>query len=440
MEVEGFKEVKHRKLKVTAWRKAKKLLRIARRKMRDDAQKSHVGREGDAIMAFALIEDPEDEDAAKKKEEEERSNRIDKNKEWRKKREMQRLESCGLEPPPDPSIQKEKNRKIARKFEKQLCRELMCSNCKLELLTEVWECLDGHPTCGECFDRENIGQDLENKRNDSISSRSSGIVDLLENKTSIDKCRKSSSAKSTKSLDSLKNGLSTSSIATLSSIETIASLRESLADIAEGDEDAKSWIKYKVNEIDFFLNTLEVRKDAINFYTDYNNAFKSIFYNPDIEGLSLNGDSNEGFEDNEYADEKSERVLKYIQRLREQGSLVSLKETLIDVIETEDDEIDPSWAKFRLEELDFFLNTLDIRKDAITYYGDYHNGFRSIFGHYEFDDGDIFGGATNENYDNEKTNNEQRKPRITKCKACKQFICKRNFQVEKVAQIFFKVE
>merc|ERR1719369_1919093 len=119
-----------------------------------------------------------------------------------------------------------------------------------------------------------------------------------------------SSFMSQKSVDSLKKGLSSSSVATMSSIETIASLRESLAEIASGSCDAKSWEKYKINEIDFFLDTLEVRKDAIDFYTDYNNSFKSIFYNPDIEGLSLHDNSNDDLINNEYKDERSERVLK----------------------------------------------------------------------------------------------------------------------------------
>ena len=78
-----------------------------------------------ALMAQA---EPCEEDEDKKKEE--RIERIDKNKEWRKRKEMERWESCGLDPPPDLKIEKEKNRKIARKFEKQLCSELICSNCR----------------------------------------------------------------------------------------------------------------------------------------------------------------------------------------------------------------------------------------------------------------------------------------------------------------------
>ena len=283
-------------------------------------------------------------------------------------------------------------------------------NSRCPLVTSVWDCPAGHSTCGECLDRDNMGRDL---------------------------------AVSLSSLDSLKRTNSGSSLATVTSIETILSLRESLAGIAggEGTEGSRSWNQYLVNEIDFFLDTLEVRKDAIDFYNDYNNAFKSIFYNPDIEGLSLDDDystkAKEGLDDNSYKDEKTDRVRAYIQRLKDQGSLASLREALVDVIETEDDEIDPSWAKFRLEEIDFFLNTLNIRKDAINYYGDYHNEFQSIFQH--------FGEETTESNEeddllekrSEIEAEEKGKKKITRCRVCAQFILRRNIAVENLAKLFF---
>ena len=252
-------------------------------------------------------------------------------------------------------------------------------------------------------------------------------------------------AVSISSLDSLKRTNSGSSVATVSSIQTIISLRESLAGIAEGEgtEASHSWDQYLVNEIDFFLDTLEVRKDAIDFYKDYNNAFKSIFYNPDIEGLSLDDDygrkNKGGEEDNSYKDEKTERVRAYIQRLKDQGSLASLREALVDVIETEDEEIDPSWAKFRLEEIDFFLNTLNIRKDAISYYGDYHNEFKSIF--QQFGEEDSEESKTEEGSGNTSptdfTEEEKTSKKISRCRVCNQFILYRNRAVENLAELFY---
>ena len=99
----------------------------------------------------------------------------------------------------------------------------------------------------------------------------------------------------------------------LTTVVSIASVREQLSGIAEGSNEAQ-WKKYLTNEIDFFLGTLEVRKDAIKHYNDYNNEFKSIFYNPDLEGLSLN-EVNTDLEDGEYKDEKTDRVKEQVKYL-----------------------------------------------------------------------------------------------------------------------------
>ena len=62
--------------------------------------------------------------------EEIRRERLEKNKEWRKRKEREKWESQGLQPPPGPEDIREKNRKVARKFEKKLHKELLCSNCR----------------------------------------------------------------------------------------------------------------------------------------------------------------------------------------------------------------------------------------------------------------------------------------------------------------------
>ena len=316
-------------------------------------------------------------------------------------------------------------------------RSLFCFRNELE--TDVWECAEGHVTCGDCFYEENIGRDIhEADDNNAEDNEESDVI------TSLKSISRKTSKKQNSSLDSLKRSSSNSSVATICSIDTIVSLRESLASIAEGDEDAeiKSFQKYLVNEIDFFLNTLEVRGDAIDFYNDYNNANKSIFYNPDLEGISLDGDNMDDGkvnQSNAYVDEKSERVKNYIERLKDQGSLLSLKETLIGVMETidNDNSVDPAWAKFRLEEIDFFLNTLNIRKDAIGYYGDYHNGNMSIFDHLrQLEDNDDSEEDDTESEDDDSSSDNDEK--ITRCAVCNNFILRRNGLVEKLAKIFFK--
>ena len=308
-------------------------------------------------------------------------------------------------------------------------------------MNEAWECLEGHATCDECFDKENIGRDTSSQSMDENEDDLEGgdVITALKN---ISKKSSNLSTRSRSSLDTLKRSGSNTSVGTVASIETIISLRESLADIAEGDEEAetKSFQRYLINEIDFFLDTLEVRKEAITFYNDYNNANKSIFYNPDLEGISLDGDNNQdiGLGNNAYVDEKSERVRKYIERLNDQGGLASLRETIVDVMETNDADMDPSWAKFRLEEVDFFLNTLNIRKNAIGYYRDYHNGFKSIFDYVQDEeDCNIDEKPEASIMDKSSEKSESGDERITRCKICNNYILRRNILVEKLARIFF---
>ena len=312
-----------------------------------------------------------------------------------------------------------------------------------ELVTEAWECLEGHATCGDCFDKENIGRDKSGQGNEDDEDDLEGgdVITALKN---ISRKNSKFSAQNRGSQDTLKRSGSNTSVGTVASIDTIISLRESLADIAEGDEEVetKSFQRYLINEIDFFLNTLEVRKDAITFYNDYNNADKSIFYNPDLEGISLDGDNNQnmGMGNNAYVDEKTERVRKYIERLNDQGGLASLRETIVDVMETNDADMDPSWAKFRLEEVDFFLNTLNIRKDAIGYYKDYHNGFKSIFDYVQDEDDSNTDERSEAGMDHSSDESENEDERITRCKICNNYILQRNILVEKLARVFFNKE
>ena len=54
-----------------------------------------------------------------------RSERLERNQEWRRRKEAERWQ-----PPPGPDTIKENNRKIARKIEKKVYRQFLCSNCR----------------------------------------------------------------------------------------------------------------------------------------------------------------------------------------------------------------------------------------------------------------------------------------------------------------------
>ena len=93
-----------------------------------------------------------------------------------------------------------------------------------------------------------------------------------------------------------------------------------------------------------------------------------------------------------------------------------------------------------LDELDFFLGGTDIRKDAIGYYPDYNNDFKSIFVNglgSEAESG--IEGSDSSLASSEETDEEGGGPRVTRCAICNEFIYKRNLQVEVVAKVFFDV-
>merc|ERR1712228_148177 len=195
---------------------------------------------------------------------------------------------------------------------------------------------------------------------------------------------------------------------------TVAGLREELATLAEEDEE-------------------EFER-------------KSIFYDPDIEALQK---ENEGKEDKKaseedflYKDEKSSVKHAFLERLEKEGAIASLRRTLVDIMETAEEDTSPTWAKYKLDELDFFLGGTDIRKDAIGYYPDYNNQFKSIFASGcggSDDESGIDSVSSSDNTSSSGSSDGSGGPRVTRCAKCKEFIYKRNLQVERVARIFFDV-
>ena len=73
-----------------------------------------------AIMATSVEERKEGDSDDIKRE------RLEKNKEWRKRKERDKWESQGLKPRLGPEDIREKNRKCETKLQK----ELLCSNCR----------------------------------------------------------------------------------------------------------------------------------------------------------------------------------------------------------------------------------------------------------------------------------------------------------------------
>ena len=351
---------------------------------------------------------------------------------------VHRWESCGLEPPASPRTAREQHRLAARDLEKKMFHALVCSTCQDQLVPEAWQCRQGHFTCGLCFDRKNMGRDVEESEEEEEEEERRDVVGALR--------RSLSSMLSLNSRNTRDTSLA--SMTTVASVISVAGLREELATLAEEDEEEfehKSFSKYRIDEIDFFLDTIEVRGDVIACYADYNNEGKSIFYDPDIEALQRENkgkpvEKKTSEEDFLYKDEKNSVKLAFMERLEKEGAIASLRRTLVDIVETVEADTNPTWAKYKLDELDFFLGGTDIRKDAIGYYPDYNNDFKSIFVNglgSEAESG--IEGSDSSLDSSEETDGEGGGPRVTRCAICDEFIYKRNLQVEAVAKVFFDV-
>ena len=84
-------------------------------------------------MVLGPDSDSEDEDTKLQKTQE----RQEQNRAWRKRKELERWESCGLEPPPSPSCEREEHRLAARQLESQLVNLLLCTACGGKLVPQV---------------------------------------------------------------------------------------------------------------------------------------------------------------------------------------------------------------------------------------------------------------------------------------------------------------
>merc|ERR1711953_834620 len=127
----------------------------------------------------------------------------------------------------------------------QIQNLLVCVNCGEVPEGTVWTCALGHVLCGDCVDLEEVEQNLLEDR--KLGSES-GIED-----------------------DMLRQEERESESCTIS--------------------DLGSYVRPSPHKIDFFENTLNIRKDAITPYEDYN-ALEDDETNNDLSFNSVGSSSN----------------------------------------------------------------------------------------------------------------------------------------------------
>ena len=203
-----------------------------------------------------------------------------------------------------------------------------------------------------------------------------------------------------------------------------------------------SYVRPALDNIDFFANTLDIRKDAIRPYENYNPQEEE-------EVMSNLGGSNEDdFEVchcffirkiiNPQFLQETEFYNKYlhescpppIQSFSTPDS--SLKPVILDLAQEADNDAgeQESWRQqfeMNKKEVDFFANTLDIRKNAIARYQDYK---KNVFSKGSITDDDDESDKSDSEYYNGEDEND-----TTSLVSARQDLT-RNLHVERIVKLF----
>lgn len=355
---------------------------------------------GAGLVLMSGGKDEEEEEAERERLTEECENRAAKNKLWRESRERERL---GI---PEKSKKKvDKNRR-----NEKLGSEMICKNCSDDLLTEIWQCRNGHPVCENCVDKES----LEEMANQSFSGKFSTT---------------------NYSVAARSDELSRRSVF---DIKSEATLSEKLSCLEVG-----SYVRPELDSIDFFDNTLKIRKDAIQAYSDYNAYLIEDKDRPEsmIIGDKLDNDDNETVFYNKFL--KEECPPPYAASV---GGDCLKPVTLVEMMDEEErkakEVVQSNWKlafEGKKRELDFFANTLEIRKDAIETYKDYsklieENIQKEVSEDTEEDDSD-----SDTEYEDDTDTETSVGSCIVDCPVCSEPIVERNLQAEKISKLFFSM-
>eukprot|EP00090_Calanus_glacialis_P007702 TRINITY_DN16148_c0_g1_i1.p1 TRINITY_DN16148_c0_g1~~TRINITY_DN16148_c0_g1_i1.p1 ORF type:complete len:245 (+),score=76.39 TRINITY_DN16148_c0_g1_i1:84-737(+) len=207
-----------------------------------------------------------------------------------------------------------------------------------------------------------------------------------------------------------------------------------------------SYIRPKIDKIDFFENTLNIRKDAIQAYSDYNAEFNE---EEDGQESIIFGDK---------LDNVDKETVFYNKFLRDEcpppyaasvggDNLKPL--TLAEMMEEEERKAnEAAGSNWRLSmeknkrELDFFANTLNIRKNAIETYKDYSKLLEEnekgqeeeLSNTSDEDDND-----SSTEYEDDTNTETSEDPAIVDCPVCDLPIVDRNLQAEKISKLFFSM-
>ena len=209
---------------------------------------------------------------------EEREERKERNKAWRenKERERRRMRGEVSDDEESSALSSASTLAATAPLLSALRSQLTCTACKDSLTGKVWQCQVGHPVCRNCVDKSWLQDD-----------------DMTSSVSSLSSSRKSSKA-SVSSLSSLDRFSNISDNPVKEMIEKMT--EQELLDLLEVSSTTSSNVTFSgptlaernIKAINWFKNSLNVRKDAITAYKDYHQEEENMFAG--LDGGSESGE------------------------------------------------------------------------------------------------------------------------------------------------------
>ena len=193
-------------------------------------------------MAMSMMRHGGDQDEELERIREEQEERREKNRIWRENRERERRRMRGdVSEDEDEEEEEEVKSEVCPVYEVRYL--FTCSSCESGLTGRIWQCSLGHPVCKNCVDEIWL-------KDDSVSSQDgNGSVSFMDER----------------SLDDSLKGL----IERMSENELINFLDQTSDSSSHVTFSGPTMSERNIPEIDWFLNTLDIKKDYIKPYFDY---------------------------------------------------------------------------------------------------------------------------------------------------------------------------
>ena len=373
-------------------------------------------------MAMSMMRRGEDDEEELERIREEQEERREKNRIWRENRERERRRRRGeVSDDEDKEEEEEVKSEVCPVFEVRYL--FKCSSCQVELSGRIWQCGLGHPVCRNCVDETLLKDD----------SSQTGTISSMD-------------GRSTTSDDSLK-GL----------IERMS--ENELLNFLDSTSDSSSHVTFSgptlaernIPEIDWFLNTLDIKKDAIKPYYDYHSeeakerAMQEIREEMERKKRKEEEEA-EDTDTNTEDDEWSTIPKDEIEMLRfaeaKKARLAALVESdsgsVADTVDTLSSNLTFSKPTPEIVPVDFFADTIEVKKDVIQPYFDYNVPFEEVKNVKISDEVEIMVSEDEEELDSVSVIAARNSRRSGICKICSTPLIGRNHYIENLTKLVFE--